>query len=383
MLSINTNSSALTALQALELTQQDLNETQSQVSTGYAVNTAADNASYWSIATQLRSDTGVVTAANSALSQSQAVLSTASSAISSILTTINSIQTTLTQATNPGANITDINTSLASLGQQLADAVNSASFNGLNILNGTQTTPLNFVSGFNATSTGGTFDTINLTPQALTGAAGVTTTTQEPNITDATTIAALEALAPSPNGTTLSPTTELVTNDAANTGVITIQSEALDGTTTLTTYQMLDANGNDTTTGGAAVAALGVTVQTTTGTGLLTQNGIDITNSTNALQVTSNGSNAQALLTAVDQAQAALTDYSATIGATQDRMTSISNFNNDLTTNYANGISALVDADMNVASTRLQALQTQEQLGIQSLSIANSNSQLILKLFGD
>ena len=36
---------------------------------------------------------------------------------------------------------------------------------------------------------------------------------------------------------------------------------------------------------------------------------------------------------------------------------------------------------MNVASTRIQALQTQQQFGIQSLSIANQNSQLILKLF--
>ena len=42
----------------------------------------------------------------------------------------------------------------------------------------------------------------------------------------------------------------------------------------------------------------------------------------------------------------------------------------------------LVDADMNEASTRLQALQTQEQLGIQSLSVANQNAALILKLFG-
>ncbi|RYC28724.1 flagellin, partial [Lichenibacterium minor] len=42
---------------------------------------------------------------------------------------------------------------------------------------------------------------------------------------------------------------------------------------------------------------------------------------------------------------------------------------------------SLVDADMNVASTRLQALQTQQQLGIQALSMANQNSQLILKLF--
>ena len=50
-------------------------------------------------------------------------------------------------------------------------------------------------------------------------------------------------------------------------------------------------------------------------------------------------------------------------------------------TNYANGVSGMVDANMNTASTQLQALQTQEQLGIQSLSIANQNVALILKLF--
>ena len=46
-----------------------------------------------------------------------------------------------------------------------------------------------------------------------------------------------------------------------------------------------------------------------------------------------------------------------------------------------NSVSTMVDADMNEASTRLQALQTQQQLGVQSLSIANQNSQMILRLF--
>jgi flagellin len=45
------------------------------------------------------------------------------------------------------------------------------------------------------------------------------------------------------------------------------------------------------------------------------------------------------------------------------------------------GISALVDADMNEESTKLQALQVKQQLGIQSLAIANSQTQIILKLF--
>ena len=57
--------------------------------------------------------------------------------------------------------------------------------------------------------------------------------------------------------------------------------------------------------------------------------------------------------------------------------TYISSLSNSLTT----GVGSLVDADLNEASTRLSALQTQQQLGVQALSVANQNSQLILKLF--
>src|ERR1700677_596872 len=133
--SILTNSSALSALQALNMTEQNLSITQNQVSTGLAIANASQNAAYWSIGQQLSSDSGIVTAANSALSQSQAIFDTATSAINSAITTINSIQTAITEATNPGADISNINPSLASLSAQLTDAVNGASFNGTNILN--------------------------------------------------------------------------------------------------------------------------------------------------------------------------------------------------------------------------------------------------------
>ena len=61
MSSILNNSAALSALQALTMTQQSLAIVQGQVSTGLKVGTAADNSSYWSIAAQLRSDSGVAT----------------------------------------------------------------------------------------------------------------------------------------------------------------------------------------------------------------------------------------------------------------------------------------------------------------------------------
>jgi flagellin len=371
--SILTNSSALTALQSLDQTEQALNSTQNEVSTGLAVGSAAANAAYWSIATQLSSNSGVIGAVNDALTQSQSVLDTATSALNSIITTINSIETALSEATNPGADIGDINTTLSSLGQQLTDAVNGASFNGLNVLNGSQTT-LNFVSGYNQTSGGSAaFTAIAFTAQALTGTAGTTVTTQDPEITDATTISELNAL-PDNNTATVAYGQDVVNKTTDTTGdSFTVESEALDGTITTTTYTGLDANGNVTTA--AAAAAFQVSTTTTSSGGILTQSGVDLTN------MTTSATTADAQLTAVKNALAAVTTYSSIIGSTQDRMTAASNLNSALATDYTNGVSGLVDADMNEASTRLQALQTQQQLGIQALSIANQNSQLILKLF--
>src|SRR6202041_2922711 len=150
--SILTNSSALSALQALNMTEQNLAITQNQVSSGLAVASAPQNAAYWSIGQQLSSDSGIVTSANSALSQSQAVFDTATSAINSVITTINSINTAITEANQPNADINNLNITLASLSSQLTDAINGASFNGLNILNGSISsgTPMSFVSGFDA-----------------------------------------------------------------------------------------------------------------------------------------------------------------------------------------------------------------------------------------
>ncbi len=179
MSSILNNSAALSALQSLQMTQQALATVENQVSTGLSVATAADNSSYWSIAAQLNNDSGIVKATNTALSEGQSVLATASSAINSVITTLNSMATALTEAQNPGANIGNINTSLASMSSELTDAVRNASFNGLNVLNGSIVGgTIAFVSGFNASATGGTVTTIGLGLSSLstTGAAAATAT---------------------------------------------------------------------------------------------------------------------------------------------------------------------------------------------------------------
>ncbi len=71
----------------------------------------------------------------------------------------------------------------------------------------------------------------------------------------------------------------------------------------------------------------------------------------------------------------------ADLGTSAKRINDQSNFVSDLADALKSGVGALVDADMEEASARLQALQTQQQLGIQALSIANQAPQTILALF--
>ncbi|WP_114944000.1 flagellin [Microvirga calopogonii] len=90
---------------------------------------------------------------------------------------------------------------------------------------------------------------------------------------------------------------------------------------------------------------------------------------------------AETLSSELDLALDIVRTFGADLGAVQNQIDAQSKFLDALSNSLTNGISSMVDADMNEASTRLQALQTQQQLGVQSLSIANQNSQMILKLF--
>ncbi|MGI9387084.1 MAG: flagellin, partial [Methyloligellaceae bacterium] len=82
-----------------------------------------------------------------------------------------------------------------------------------------------------------------------------------------------------------------------------------------------------------------------------------------------------------DAAVQEMTTAASDLGAVSSRIDLQSDFVSNLMDSIDRGVGTLVDADLNVESTRLQALQTQQQLGIQALSIANSNSQNILSLF--
>lgn len=83
----------------------------------------------------------------------------------------------------------------------------------------------------------------------------------------------------------------------------------------------------------------------------------------------------------VDNGIGSMTTAASSLGAVKQRTNMQKDFVSSLMDAITSGIGTLVDADMNEESTRLQALQVQQQLGVQSLSIANQNSQQILSLF--
>jgi flagellin len=89
----------------------------------------------------------------------------------------------------------------------------------------------------------------------------------------------------------------------------------------------------------------------------------------------------ESFISGVDDAINEMTNSATNLGAVKSRVNLQKDFADSLMDAIDTGIGTLVDADMNEESTRLQALQVRQQLGIQALSLANQSSQSILSLF--
>lgn len=145
-----------------------------------------------------------------------------------------------------------------------------------------------------------------------------------------------------------------------------VQIETIDiDTATLELFDAADQSG------------IGDSTFTTTGAGAVT---VSLT----TLDVTSAGldyTDLDDMISAVDSRLAQLTSSASDAGAIKKRISMQTDFVKVLLDTIDVGIGTLIDADISKESTRLQALQTQQQLGIQALSIANSSAQNILALF--
>lgn len=153
-------------------------------------------------------------------------------------------------------------------------------------------------------------------------------------------------------------------------------------------YSIAQGTGSNTnqftiTNGGAGGAAgninVGVRAQTGGTPGTTTSSGGLGTLQT--IDVTTDSGGATGALTAIESLIDQSIDAAAAFGSAQGRIETQSDFISSLSDSLTSGIGALVDADMEATSARLQALQVQQQLGTQALSIANQAPQNILSLF--
>ncbi len=124
------------------------------------------------------------------------------------------------------------------------------------------------------------------------------------------------------------------------------------------------------------------------GTSVLTINGIDSSTAATGLNVATAGNDfasvtdIDAAITAVNTAITTLRTSSATLGSNATVLQTRLNFTEDLVNTLQEGAGKLTLADLNEESANLLALQTRQQLGINSLSLAAQSERSILALFG-
>jgi flagellin len=273
MNSINTNASALLALQNLESTQSGLTATQNIISTGKMISSPKDNGAIWSIANTMAGNVSSLDAVQQSLNRAQSTIDVALSAgqqISDLLTQIKAKVLAASDDTLDTTSRASLNTDFKSLRDQIASVANNADFNGINMIN---------ASGSNIYALANESGTARLTVAA-------------------------EDLSLGGANVTLSATASFNSAASASAYITTINT--------------------------------------------------DITKVNTALTNLGTGSNA-------------LASHLKFVSALSDSLTT--------------GISNLVDADMAKESATLQALQTKQQLGVQSLSIANQSTSILLSLF--
>ncbi|RTM09141.1 MAG: flagellin [Hyphomicrobiales bacterium] len=330
MSSIMTNASALTALQSLSATQKNLDTTQARISTGYRVSQASDNAAYWSIATTMRSDNQQMSTVSDALGLGASKVDTAYTGMNSAIDTINQIKTKLTASYGQtDADKEKTQTEIAALQKQLKAYADGATFSGTNMLSvdsgtGTAVPDVKIVSAFNRDASGAvSISTIDINVESI-------------------------------------KLYEAGTTAGTAKGILDANRLGSDGSTT---------TGAQAPTAGAASAA-GDTYSVATLKVFDSTTGKGFSDSQIADQ-----------MKVVDAALKDMTNAATTLGAAKSSIDLQKTFTQSLMDSIDRGVGQLVDADMNKESTRLQALQVQQQLGVQALSIANSSSQSILSLF--
>ncbi|WP_342627671.1 flagellin [Nguyenibacter vanlangensis] len=322
-LSINTNTSAMIAIETLDATSTSLSQTENVVSTGLQVSSAADDAAAYGIAQQMSGNISGQTAVNNGLTFASQTVSSTDSAANQIISVLQQVQHAVTSVGNnegTPASLGQIGTQITGLLQQIDTIARNATFNGVNLLSGgtadgqgITSSQLSYVTGL-----GGDSATISGFNSTI---AGYMTTSSSVSVSGT-------------SGTTLTDALGLTTGSSAGA--------------------------NPTANVFVSVSASGA----------------------GSLGSAFTGSNAVAdMISQVQAAIQAMTNVTSALGANTNNIANMSTYGQTISDNLTAGVGALTNADMSAASAKLTSLQTKQSLAIKSLTIANSQSQNILSMF--
>jgi len=352
MTSLITNNGAMAALQTLRSVGGDLKKTQQQVSTGYRVDKAADNAAYWSIATTMRSDKKAMSAVSDSIGFAKAVLDTTYDGMDKVreeLVTIRNLMITAQSLPPPptngysnwtdyqpdsvydGSQVAKVDAEIYQHWQQISSIVDSASFGGVNLLKNEASEP------------------------ALPGAKTEFTTGYV-------------------NGKVLT-----VSIDTKATTMINY------GRTADNLWNQPGSENMGYIDGIIWGANIIYPITYVDGGGVVQKNENIYTLRNAEVRIAANNLDRneyyEATINQIDERIQAVVSGMSVVGSSQKRVDLQDEFNQSMMDNVDKGVGRLVDADMEAESAKLSATQTQQQLAIQALNIANQSPNRILTLF--
>jgi flagellin len=402
MLSVNTNYSAMIALQNLNFTNNELEGVQNKISTGLKIGSARDNGAIYAIAEGQRSRVSSVAAVKDGIDRANSTIDVALAAGKSIGDILQKLKAkaVAAQADDLTADQRDaLQADFTSLRSQIDTIANSAQFNGANLAAGNfdLNVLISDLGGSVSATTAGVQSVALGTPVSgsallINVGAGVGDIADGDlisfDLTDSVNLSTFSISVELTAGMTVDEYVEAV--NAASGGKI---SASYDDVAGQFTYLINDptfddlaiaSDGVDASTIGAGELTATVT---SAGSNVLVVNGMDMTMSSamfSTFATVDISTSAASATTAANALEQAITDLNvglASLGSQATALDAQQDFLAKLSDEIENGIGNLVDADLAKESAKLQSLQIKQQLGAQALSIANQAPQVILSLF--
>lgn len=407
MSSILTNNGAMVALQTLKGINKNMAMTQSEISTGKSVATAKDNAAVWAISKVMESDVKGFEGISDSLALGESTVAVGRNAAESITDLLKEVKGKIVSSQEENVDRGKLQTDIKALTDQIKSVVGAAQFNGLNLVNGSSESPVSVLSSLDRSANGVSSSSIDVdTADMRAETVSSFTSLAQTNVaaSDGTTavtqalgdITMADASGAGASGGSAISRSELTDPNAGAAGMLAGDTVALQINGKDVSYTVAEGDAiADVVTGlntAATEAGLsGISFSAATDTislESLSTEEVEVKadavrgdmGKLAAMDVTTD-EGASAALEAIEGLIQSSIDTASGFGSAEKRIEIQSDFVGKLTDSLKSGIGSMVDADMEEVSARLQALQVQQQLGTQSLSIANQAPQSLLSLF--